>query len=336
MRLLLPCALLLGLLLVAATALAQDENPGSSGGSEGGAPSADKMRDDAVKALMGEGSGDTKKAKSGSSGKKAKARQATDTTPSDTLPAEPAPKATKATKGSKSTRTRGGVPDNSVPVVPSAPSTAPPTAAPATTQDILPPENIPATPAATAPPSADYRAAPTEDAQPLNPPAENEPAPAATAAPAPAGASSAIIIGLIVLAILLVILAAVVGVMAANRAGPAAAGGRAAGAVAAGLAAGQTRADWGYLTAPEAPHISLQQTPFLMGSAAECSLRLADPKAAPHHARIDRTPEGYVLTDLHSTSGTFLNGERITDAVSLRPGDEVRMGDIVVNFEMHA
>ena len=144
------------------------------------------------------------------------------------------------------------------------------------------------------------------------------------ATPAAPGASAAfvIIITLIVLAALLALAAAVYGIMGARQGPPMAA------------AAGAAEPGWAYLSAPEAPDISLQKTPFLVGSSPACDLRLADPKASPHHARIDRTAGGYVLTDLNSTNGTYLNDERIASPVSLRPGDEVRMGDIVVNFEM--
>jgi pSer/pThr/pTyr-binding forkhead associated (FHA) protein len=44
------------------------------------------------------------------------------------------------------------------------------------------------------------------------------------------------------------------------------------------------------------------------------------------HAVIRRRYGRYVLTDLESTNGTFLNGKRIKNPVALRRGDEVRFG----------
>ncbi len=161
-------------------------------------------------------------------------------------------------------------------------------------------------------------------------PEEAEPAPAEET-PAEAtekrkgSPASAIIIGLIALAVLLVGLAAVVGIMAAQRAPR----------EAAPVAAAAANVGWAYLTAPEAPDIPISSESFVMGSDRDCDLRLADPKASPHHARIDETDDGWVLVDLGSVNGTYLNGERIASPVTLRPGDEIQMGDIVVNFEVY-
>jgi S1-C subfamily serine protease len=44
------------------------------------------------------------------------------------------------------------------------------------------------------------------------------------------------------------------------------------------------------------------------------------------HARIELTPEGAYLTDLESTNGTFLNGQRITRRSPVRVGDQVQLG----------
>ena len=52
---------------------------------------------------------------------------------------------------------------------------------------------------------------------------------------------------------------------------------------------------------------------------------ITDPKVSSFHARIDRTPEGFVLVDLKSRNGSYVNGQRVETAL-LRTGDEVRMG----------
>lgn len=212
--------------------------------------------------------------------------------------------------------------ETEVPEVPPAPGLPEPVTPPGILDGVLPADDPP--PPEPAAPLDDYRA-PEPDATIL--PADAEAADTledARARPASSPAT-AIVVGLIILAVLLVALAAVVGVMAAQRAQGTAP-----------VPAAPDLAGWAYLAAPNAPNISLHRTPFIMGSAAASDLRLADPKASPQHARIDHTEDGYILTDLNSANGTFLNGERIASPVSLRPGDEVRMGDIVVNFEVHA
>lgn len=52
---------------------------------------------------------------------------------------------------------------------------------------------------------------------------------------------------------------------------------------------------------------------------------ISDPKVSAFHARIDRSPEGFVLVDLNSRNGSHLNGKRVESAL-LHTGDEVRMG----------
>jgi pSer/pThr/pTyr-binding forkhead associated (FHA) protein len=52
---------------------------------------------------------------------------------------------------------------------------------------------------------------------------------------------------------------------------------------------------------------------------------ITDPKVSSFHARIDRTPDGFVLVDLKSRNGSYVNGQRVETA-RLRTGDEVRMG----------
>src|SRR5829696_2900133 len=52
-----------------------------------------------------------------------------------------------------------------------------------------------------------------------------------------------------------------------------------------------------------------------------------DPEISRRHAQISRTPEGRLyISDLGSTNGTFVNGQRISGSAWLNPGDVVRTG----------
>lgn len=60
-------------------------------------------------------------------------------------------------------------------------------------------------------------------------------------------------------------------------------------------------------------------------------LVLNDPFVSSRHARIERKTGGYVLRDLHSRNGTYLNGSRVSEAF-LTPNDRIRCGESVFVF----
>lgn len=50
------------------------------------------------------------------------------------------------------------------------------------------------------------------------------------------------------------------------------------------------------------------------------------------HAKIEKKGEEYVLTDLNSRNGTFVNGERVSQ-VTLKPNDQITIGKHIVVFK---
>ena len=56
-------------------------------------------------------------------------------------------------------------------------------------------------------------------------------------------------------------------------------------------------------------------TAITIGRAPGNDIRLDNPAVSSLHARIVRRPAGYVLEDLQSTNGTYLNGRRVTSEV---------------------
>jgi pSer/pThr/pTyr-binding forkhead associated (FHA) protein len=56
---------------------------------------------------------------------------------------------------------------------------------------------------------------------------------------------------------------------------------------------------------------------------------IADPAVSRRHAQISRQGEGYVIEDLNSTNGTFINAQRVVGAVPLTPGDLIELGTAV-------
>src|SRR5437899_2204782 len=51
-----------------------------------------------------------------------------------------------------------------------------------------------------------------------------------------------------------------------------------------------------------------------------------DPTVSRLHAVLERFPAGWCVTDVGSSNGTYLNGERIWAQHRLRHGDEMRVG----------
>lgn len=68
-----------------------------------------------------------------------------------------------------------------------------------------------------------------------------------------------------------------------------------------------------------------------IGRGQHCDLTLADPRISARHARIVQTPQGFLLTDLGSRQGTYVNGQRVQN-VLLHGGERVRLGHTDLAF----
>ncbi|HEY0935194.1 MAG TPA: FHA domain-containing protein, partial [Trebonia sp.] len=71
---------------------------------------------------------------------------------------------------------------------------------------------------------------------------------------------------------------------------------------------------------------------FSIGRDASCDLAIADVSVSRRHAQLERTAEGWLLSDLESTNGTRVNGWRVRGQVPLRPGDLVSFGNLETVF----
>jgi pSer/pThr/pTyr-binding forkhead associated (FHA) protein len=58
-----------------------------------------------------------------------------------------------------------------------------------------------------------------------------------------------------------------------------------------------------------------------------------DPEVSRRHAVLRRSGDSVVIEDLNSTNGTFVNRERIRTPITVRPGDEVRVGGTTFEIE---
>jgi Protein of unknown function (DUF3662)/Inner membrane component of T3SS, cytoplasmic domain len=71
----------------------------------------------------------------------------------------------------------------------------------------------------------------------------------------------------------------------------------------------------------------------VIGRGDQANLRLPDVGISRRHARIDFDGSQVVLTDLGSTNGTSVNGQRVS-AVALNPGDMVQLGTTTLTFRV--
>jgi hypothetical protein len=63
-------------------------------------------------------------------------------------------------------------------------------------------------------------------------------------------------------------------------------------------------------------------------------IQLDDPFASSRHARILREGHVFVIEDLGSTNGTYLNEEPLSGPQPLHPGDRIRIGDSRFTFDV--
>lgn len=69
-----------------------------------------------------------------------------------------------------------------------------------------------------------------------------------------------------------------------------------------------------------------------IGTGVDCDIRIQDSTVSQQHFSILRDEQSYLLRDLGSTNGTFLDNSRIKEAY-LRPGSLIRAGEIYCRFE---
>jgi len=70
-----------------------------------------------------------------------------------------------------------------------------------------------------------------------------------------------------------------------------------------------------------------------IGREASNSIQVSDSSVSGAHAKIRKTPDGYLLEDLSSRNGSYVNGERIQSRL-LRNDDKIRLGKVHMVFNL--
>ena len=71
---------------------------------------------------------------------------------------------------------------------------------------------------------------------------------------------------------------------------------------------------------------------LVIGRGEKCHLVLDDTYVSQAHARIFAKDGSFLVEDLGSTNGTYLNRRRITSATELQRGDQVKIGKTVLEM----
>ena len=77
----------------------------------------------------------------------------------------------------------------------------------------------------------------------------------------------------------------------------------------------------------------LGQGTLVIGRSPDCDITIDNPAISRKHATIKFEADHYVLTDLGSSNGTFLNGERLTEPTELKPGDVIGVAKFELQFQ---
>jgi pSer/pThr/pTyr-binding forkhead associated (FHA) protein len=74
----------------------------------------------------------------------------------------------------------------------------------------------------------------------------------------------------------------------------------------------------------------LEGDQLIIGRDASNSIAINDAEISRKHSRLSFQGGKYVIEDLGSTNGTFVNGQRLAGPVVLKPGDVVSLGEQIV------
>jgi pSer/pThr/pTyr-binding forkhead associated (FHA) protein len=84
--------------------------------------------------------------------------------------------------------------------------------------------------------------------------------------------------------------------------------------------------------AKEGLEIDLPDEQLTIGRSSESGLVIRDDYTSTHHARLLLWPDGWVIQDLDSTNGTYLNGERVMLPTPIPLNTPVKIG--TTSFEL--
>ncbi|HEY3787341.1 MAG TPA: GGDEF domain-containing protein [Urbifossiella sp.] len=71
---------------------------------------------------------------------------------------------------------------------------------------------------------------------------------------------------------------------------------------------------------------------LLVGRGDDCDIRIQDNSVSRKHVKVEPTADGYIVGDLGSTNGTFVNDQQLSGPSTLHDGDYLRVGNCLYRY----
>ncbi|MBP6927006.1 MAG: FHA domain-containing protein [Caldisericales bacterium] len=89
---------------------------------------------------------------------------------------------------------------------------------------------------------------------------------------------------------------------------------------------------WINLYGSDTEHYRIRTSSVVLGTKKDADFMIDDETVSSEHARISETGDGFVIIDLKSDSGTFVNDKKINGSVLLKNGDTIVLGNTKIEF----
>lgn len=81
--------------------------------------------------------------------------------------------------------------------------------------------------------------------------------------------------------------------------------------------------------------ITIEQFPFVLGRSSAADFSLPLPFVSRQHCKLSRFGDGYIVEDLDTPNGTFVNGEQVHGPTPLNHGDILSFGPLAYRVYLH-
>ena len=83
----------------------------------------------------------------------------------------------------------------------------------------------------------------------------------------------------------------------------------------------------------QATTIELSSDEAILGRDPKCTLEIKSGMVSRKHARVYKNADEFLVEDMGSGNGTFVNGSKIEGPKSIKHGDRIKLGPVLLRFE---